>query len=171
MREEEVKALMVRLCGSSSLEGFRAVEMESMLLDLMYNVIMGMMGGKKGCEEDEGKSKEFREMVTKIMAVGGASNPGDFIAIWNWIDPSGLKKKILKLGQTMDVLLQELVDGMRNESGEGNTMIHRLLQLQKIEPENHSDQIIKGLIQVCISLHLPFPAFLFFFCHFQSDKF
>ncbi|KAL4013619.1 hypothetical protein IC575_025791 [Cucumis melo] len=150
MREEEVKALMVRLCGSSSLEGFRAVEMESMLLDLMYNVIMRMMGGKKDCEEDEGKSKEFREMVTKIMAVGGASNPGDFIAIWNWIDPSGWKKKIMKLGQTMDVLLQDLVDGIRNENGEGNTMLHRLLHLQKIEPENHSDQIIKGLIQIIL---------------------
>lgn len=152
IREEEVKGLMVRLCGSS-LEEFTLVEPESMFLDLMYNVIVRMVGGKKPCEENKGKSREFREVVTKIMEVGGTTNPGDFIPIWNWIDPSGLEKKIIKLGQTMDELLQDLVDGIRNQNGEGNAMIHRLLHLQKTEPQNHSDQIIKGLIQVNLSLY------------------
>ncbi|XP_038900544.1 cytochrome P450 81Q32-like [Benincasa hispida] len=147
IREDEVKGLMVRLRGSS-LEEFALVEPESMFLDLMYNAIIRMVGGKKPCEEDKGNSREFREVVTKIMEVGGATNPGDFIPIWNWIDPCGLEKKIKKLGKTMDELLQDLVDGVRNEKGEGNAMIHRLLHLQKTEPENYSDQIIKGLIQI-----------------------
>ncbi|XP_023513121.1 cytochrome P450 81D11-like [Cucurbita pepo subsp. pepo] len=149
IREDEVKCLMLRLRGSSS-EEFTLVEPETMFLDLMYNVIMRMVAGNKPYEHDKGRSREFRELVTKIMAVGGTTNPGDFIPILNWIDPTGLEKKIMKLGQKMDELLQELVDGIRYQKGAGNTMIHRLLHLQKNEPQNHTDQIIKGLIQIIL---------------------
>ncbi|XP_022149454.1 cytochrome P450 81D1-like [Momordica charantia] len=150
IREGEVKRLMRK---RSSLVEFTVVEPGSMILDLMFNIIMRMVAGKKYYEDDmsnDGKSRKFREVVKEIMAHGGATNPGDFIPIWNWIDPTGLEKKIMKLGNTMDELLQELIDEIRNQKGEGNTMIEHLLPLQKTEPENHSDLIIKGLIQIIL---------------------
>ncbi|XP_022149516.1 cytochrome P450 81E8-like [Momordica charantia] len=152
IREGEVKRLMRKLCGSSFVE-FTVVEPGSMILDLMFNIIMRIVAGKKYYDDDmsnDGKSRKFREAVKETMAHGGATNPGDFIPIWNWIDPTGLEKKMMKLGHTMDELLQELLDEIRNQKNEGNTMIEHLLCLQKSEPENHSDLIIKGLVHVIL---------------------
>lgn len=57
----------------------------------------------------------------------------------------------MKIGRKTDEVLQGLVDEIRNEEDEGNTMIQHLLRLQKTDPEYYSDQIIKGLVQVCFS--------------------
>ena len=116
-----------------------------MLLDLMFNIVMRMVAGKK-CFE--GHSYKFKEMVTQIMAHSGATNPADFIPLWGFIDPTGFGKRGKKLAKTSDELLQELVDEIRDKNDGGNTMIHRLLSLQNTEPEYYSDQTIKGLIQV-----------------------
>ncbi|XP_038901939.1 cytochrome P450 81Q32-like [Benincasa hispida] len=106
---------------------------------------MRMVCGKKFYEEDY--SNKFRELVTQIMAHGGATNPGDFIPLWNWIDPTGFMKRVKKLAKTSDEFLQQLIDEIRNQNDGGNTMIHHLLSLQNIEPQYYSDQTIKGLIQ------------------------
>ena len=161
IREEEVKRLLCKLCGNYKFEDeFRVVELESMLLDLTSNIVMRMVGGKKFCKEnnkninvleDEGYCKRLKELVTQIMAHAGSTNPGDFIPLWNWIDPSGYNKRIMKIGRRMDEVLQRLVDEIRNEEDEGNTMIQHLLRLQKTDPKYYSDLIIKGLIQVCFS--------------------
>ncbi|KGN63284.1 cytochrome P450 81Q32 [Cucumis sativus] len=157
IREEEVKRLLCKLCGNYKFEDeFRVVELESMLLDLTSNIVMRMVGGKKFCKEnnkninvleDEGYCKRLKELVTQIMAHAGSTNPGDFIPLWNWIDPSGYNKRIMKIGRRMDEVLQRLVDEIRNEEDEGNTMIQHLLRLQKTDPKYYSDLIIKGLIQ------------------------
>ncbi|TYJ98343.1 isoflavone 3'-hydroxylase-like [Cucumis melo var. makuwa] len=124
-REEEVKRLLRKLWGNYKLEDeFRVVELEPMLLDLTFNIVMRMVGGKKFCEEknnnvleDEGYCKRFKEL------------------------------DIMKIGRKTDEVLQGLVDEIRNEEDEGNTMIQHLLRLQKTDPEYYSDQIIKGLVQ------------------------
>ncbi|XP_022943757.1 isoflavone 2'-hydroxylase-like [Cucurbita moschata] len=143
IREEEIKCLLCKLCGDSLEDRFRVVELEPMLLDLMFNIVTRMVAGKRFYERHD----KFREMVTQIMAHSGATNPGDFIPLWRFIDPSGFEKRVKKLGKTSDELLQELVDEIRDKNDGGNTMIHRLLSLQNTEPEYYSDQIIKGLIQ------------------------
>uniref|UniRef100_A0A9I9DJ30 Isoflavone 2'-hydroxylase-like n=1 Tax=Cucumis melo TaxID=3656 RepID=A0A9I9DJ30_CUCME len=129
-REEEVKRLLRKLWGNYKLEDeFRVVELEPMLLDLTFNIVMRMVGGKKFCEEknnnvleDEGYCKRFKEL---------------------WL----YEKDIMKIGRKTDEVLQGLVDEIRNEEDEGNTMIQHLLRLQKTDPEYYSDQIIKGLVQ------------------------
>ncbi|KAG7011036.1 Isoflavone 2'-hydroxylase [Cucurbita argyrosperma subsp. argyrosperma] len=144
VRKEEIKCLLCKLCGDSLEDRFRVVELEPMLLDLMFNIVMKMVAGKKSFE---GHSYKFKEMVTQIMAHSGATNPADFIPLWGFIDPTGFGKRGKKLAKTSDELLQELVDEIRDKEDGGNTMIHRLLSLQNTEPEYYSDQIIKGLIQ------------------------
>lgn len=164
IREDEVKRFLRKLCGNYYMlddHEFRVVELESMLLDLTFNIVMRMLGGMKFCEEknntsseDEGYSKRFRELVTQIMAHSGSTNPGDFIPLWNWIDPTGFNKRIMKLGRRSDELLQGLVDEIRSQEDEGNTMIHHLLRLQNTDPKYYNDLVIKGLIQVCFSISL-----------------
>ncbi|KAG7011037.1 Cytochrome P450 81F2, partial [Cucurbita argyrosperma subsp. argyrosperma] len=115
IREEEIKCLLCKLCGDSLEDRFRVVELEPMLRDLMFNIVMRMVAGKKFYERRD----KFREMVTQIMA-----HSGGFIPLWRFIDPSGFEKRVKKLGKTSDELVQELVDEIRDKNDGGNTMIH-----------------------------------------------
>ncbi|XP_022149524.1 isoflavone 3'-hydroxylase-like [Momordica charantia] len=150
IREDEIKRLMHRLCGDS-LEEFAVVEVEPLFLDLTFSIVMRMLAGKKyygdDMSEDSRQSRKFREVVTQILAHAVSWNPGDFIPMWNLIDPSGLEKRIMKLGQRADELFQGLIDEIRNQNNGGNTMIDHLLGLQNTQPEYYSDQVIKGIIQ------------------------
>ncbi|KAE8652307.1 cytochrome P450 81Q32 [Cucumis sativus] len=152
-REDEVKRLLCKLWDGYSFEEFKVVEMFPMFMDLMFNILMRMMSGKKNCGDDlkdEERSKKFKEMVKQVLAIAGAGNPGDFIPLWNWIDPTCYNKRVKKLSKTSDELIQQLIDEIRNQNDGENTMIQHLLGLQNTQPENYSDQIIKGLIQVIL---------------------
>lgn len=155
VREDEVKRLLCKLWDGYSFEEFKVVDqMLPMFMDLMFNIVMRMMCGKKYCGDDlkdEERSKKFKEMVKQVLAISGAGNPGDFIPLWNWIDPTRYEKRVKKLTKTSDELIQQLIDEIRNQNDGENTMIQHLLGLQNTQPENYSDQIIKGLIQVCFS--------------------
>ncbi|KAL0536580.1 hypothetical protein IC582_025529 [Cucumis melo] len=147
IREDEVKRFLRKLCGNHyKLEDdeFRVVEIGPLLKDLTLNIVMRMVSGKMFYEED---SNKFKEIVTQIMEHAGGSNPGDFIPLWNWIDPTGFMKKVKKLGKTSDEFLQQLIDGIRNQNDGGNTMIHHLLTLQNVEPEFYNDHAFKAIIQ------------------------
>lgn len=150
-----MKRLLHKLCNRNSVEElllFSAVELEPILLDFTSNIVMRMVGGKRYFGDDvldEGQAEKFRDVVKRVMLYAGATNPGDFIPLWNWIDPTGLEKKIMKVGEEADEIFQGLIDEIRNEEEDGNTMIHHLLHLQNTQPEYFSDQIIKGLIHVC----------------------
>ncbi|KAA0032531.1 hypothetical protein IC582_025532 [Cucumis melo] len=154
VREDEVKRLLCKLWDGYSFEEFKVVDqMLPMFMDLMFNIVMRMMCGKKYCGDDlkdEERSKKFKEMVKQVLAISGAGNPGDFIPLWNWIDPTRYEKRVKKLTKTSDELIQQLIDEIRNQNDGENTMIQHLLGLQNTQPENYSDQIIKGLIQVIL---------------------
>ena len=60
----------------------------------------------------------------------------------------GLEKKLKSLSKRTDEFLQALIDEQRHKEEEGNTMIDHMLSLQKLQPDYHTDQIIKGLILV-----------------------
>ncbi|XP_038901746.1 cytochrome P450 81Q32-like [Benincasa hispida] len=155
IRQDEVKRLLCKLCSGNSVEElllFSVVEVEPMLLDFTSNIVMRMVAGKRYFGDDvlnEGQAGKFRDVVKRVMMYAGATNPGDFIPLWNWIDPTGLEKKIIKVGQEADAIFQGLIDEIRTQEG-GNTMIHHLLHLQTTRPEYFSDQIIKGLIHVIL---------------------
>ena len=66
-----------------------------------------------------------------------------------------MKKKLVRLEKGRSEFMQRLIDAERKESkeegGERNkktNMIAHLLSLQKTDPENYTDETIKGLITV-----------------------
>ncbi|XP_022985606.1 cytochrome P450 81D1-like [Cucurbita maxima] len=149
IRQEEVKRLLCKLCRGNTV----VVEVQPMIMDLTSNIVMRMVAGKRYFGDDvsdEEQAERFRDVVKRVMLYAGATNPGDFIPLWNWIDPSGFEKKIMKVGEEADAIFQGLIDEIRNQKGSGNTMIDHLLHLQTTQSEYFSDQIIKGLIHVIL---------------------
>lgn len=102
---------------------FSAVELEPMLLNFTSNTVMRMVGGKRYFGDDvldEGQAEKFSDVVKRVMLYAGATNPGDFIPLWNWIDPTGLEKKIMKVGEEADeIIFQGLIErlGMKKKMG------------------------------------------------------
>lgn len=158
IREEEVKLLLRNLYRISS-HSFVEVEMKSRLSELSFNIIMRMVTGKRyfGAEvENNEQAKHFRHIIREMFELSGASNPGDFLPILQWIDFQNVEKKMLKLQKSADEVLQSLIDECRNKCRDSHpevagrkTIIDSMLSMQEVEPEYYRDEIIKGIILVC----------------------
>ncbi|KAH7845950.1 hypothetical protein Vadar_007877 [Vaccinium darrowii] len=151
IRKDEVWNLLSKLYQKSS-NDFAEVEMKSKLEDLTFNNIMRMIAGKRYYGDNlknSAEAEEFRELMSKVILAGGASNLADFLPVLRWIDYKGFEKNLAKTHNRMDRLIQGLIDEHRRDRSK-NTMIDHLLSLQESQPEYYTDEIIKGLIIVMI---------------------
>ncbi|CAL9187622.1 unnamed protein product [Musa hybrid cultivar] len=164
-RAKEVRAMareLLRACNAAADE-FAKVELKSRLFQLAMNVLMRTIAGKRYYGEEgvvSEESKRFMVTVEEIFALSGASNLGDFIPLLRWVDYGGVRRKLMRLHRVRDEFLQPLIDELRTKGGEESqtteakeekTTISDLLSLQKTDPENYSDQIIKSLISSLLS--------------------
>jgi len=127
--------------------------MHARFSELTFNIVMRMLSGKRyygeDCDvSDVEEARQFREIIKELTAVGGASNPGDFLAFLRWFDYGGLEKKLKRLGKRTDAFLQGLIDEHRNAKESANTLIDHLLTQQQSQPEYYTDVIIKGIALV-----------------------
>lgn len=166
IRQDEQRSLVKRLCESSGGgDEFVKVEMKSRLKDLSFNVIMRMVSGKRffGAEvelEDLEQAREFKDTISEVFEVSGASDPGDFVPLLRLVDFQGRRKRVKQIKRRLDVSMQRLIDGRRKmdklgggiDDGHKKTIIDSMVDLQASEPELYTDDIIKGVILVCISL-------------------
>ncbi|KAK1587041.1 hypothetical protein Q3G72_008858 [Acer saccharum] len=156
IRRDETNRLLEKLSRSSSQGGFSKVELKTMFSELTFNIMMRMIAGKRyyGDDvEDEEEARRFRRIMKEAASYGGASNPGDFLPIMNWIDGGDFKNKVVSLSKRVDEFLQGLIDEHRIKKAgleSTNTMIDHLLSLQESQPEYYTDQIIKGIMVINI---------------------
>ncbi|PIN17125.1 Cytochrome P450 CYP2 subfamily [Handroanthus impetiginosus] len=143
IREEEMRRTLRTLITSGN--EYTKVELRPKLFELIFNVIMRLLAGKKYPENKE-LGEKFREMVTEVLAHAQSSNPEDFLPFLQWIDYRGLKKKFSDLGKKLDDFYQNMLEEHRREKR--NTIIGHLLSLQESDPEFYTDQTIKGFVTI-----------------------
>ncbi|KAJ9560144.1 hypothetical protein OSB04_005304 [Centaurea solstitialis] len=160
IRQDEVRWLLKSL-SHDACRDFTRVEMKSWIEGLSFNVITRMVAGKRffGAEvEDVQEARDFKEMMREVFDNSAASNPGDFIPFLRWIDFQGLEKKLQKLQAKFDIFSETLIEEHRSErhgsssESEAKTYIDVLLSLQESEPEDYTDNLIKGNILVSMFL-------------------
>ncbi|OMP01901.1 Cytochrome P450 [Corchorus olitorius] len=148
---DEVKILLGKLQRVSAVDKFTKVELRPLISALTFNIITRMIAGKRFFgEEVDGneEAKQFRQLVKEMFADGGGAYPGDFLPLIKYFDLTGYIKKVTNLGTRVDMFFQGLVDEFKMKKGSlesGNTMIGHLLSLQESQPEQYTDEIIKGL--------------------------
>ncbi|ONK64787.1 uncharacterized protein A4U43_C07F29920 [Asparagus officinalis] len=161
LRREEVKAMvegLVRDCEEG--QGYTMVEMKPRLFELVLNVMMAMVTGKRCCEVE--KAKMLREMVEETFEVSGAANLADFFPALRMGE-----KKLLRLHKKRDAFAQALLDEHRKNNdvdndrkgqeggggreGKKTSVIDAMLSLQRNEPENYAEDIIKGTISTLLA--------------------
>jgi len=125
------------------------------VMETSFNTMMRIVSGKRfygdDCDvSDVEKAKEFRAILREMVALAGVNNRGDFLPFMRWFDFDNLEKRLKSIGKRIDVFLQSLIDESRNTNKSDNTMIDHLLVQQRSQPEQYSDQIIKGLCMVIV---------------------
>ncbi|XP_030486058.2 isoflavone 3'-hydroxylase [Cannabis sativa] len=162
IRRDEVKRLLLKLIPDKKAPAkaqFLKVEMKSLLSELTYNIMMRMVAQKRYYGDnvsDQKEAERFREIMKKVVAYGGAANPGDFLPILNWFGgKNSFEKRVKRLAKNTDEFLQGLIDEHRSKtsslSGQKDSMIHHMLTLQESQPDYYTDQIIKGFILVLLT--------------------
>ncbi|KAL8117666.1 hypothetical protein AgCh_015516 [Apium graveolens] len=147
MRRDEVNQLLHRLSQNTRNE-VGQVELKPLLKDLAFNNMMRMIVGKRYYGEvvdDNEEAKHVQNIIQEVLSMAGASYPGDFLPFLNWIDYKNFKKHAFVLFKKLDSTWQGIIE--EHKSGEArNSMVAHLLSLQKLQPDFHSDVIIKGLM-------------------------
>lgn len=162
IRLDEVRLLCKRLFKGSNGGQYQIVDMKSMFFEMTLNVMMRMIAGKRFYEEnmaDLEEAKKFKEIVTETFRLSGATNIVDFIPFLKWAGLNNVEKSLVILQGKRDKFMQDLIEEhrrMRNDfaSPDGSkTMINVLLSLQENEPEYYTDHVIRGMMQVKISMN------------------
>lgn len=139
--------------------GMRKVDLKTKFTELSFNAMTMVMVGRRFYGEDvvdQAEAKNLREVIRDGVELSAATNLGDFLPFMQWMDITGLEKKMVGLSLRMDKFLQGLLEERRKIMAadyEGRDrvrklMIDNLLSLQETEQKYYTDDIIKGIIMV-----------------------
>ncbi|KAK1441466.1 hypothetical protein QVD17_07375 [Tagetes erecta] len=158
IRSEEVLLLAKKVYGRAVTDG--VVEMKSMFFELMLNVMMMMIAGKRyygdsGADVEE--ARRFKEIVMETFVLMETTNVSDYLPWWKWVGGRGLERKMVALGVKRSVFMQGLLEEHKRKmvvikkKEDKSNLMEVLLKLQQTEPEYYTNEVIKGLMQVLLS--------------------
>ncbi|KAI3980563.1 hypothetical protein MKX01_025128 [Papaver californicum] len=161
IRKEEIESVIKQLIGSFSGGdgGFVKVEMKSLFLELVFNVMMRIVAGKKVIDygNNENKKKIELDNLREIFVPNMSMNLGDLFPVLKWFNfIIGVDKKLANVHQKRDAYLQNLVmERCKKIENDPNAQcetkkvfIDVLLKLQETEPEQYPQDIVNGLIGI-----------------------
>lgn len=133
---------------------FIKVDMRVKFSELMFNIIMKIISGKRyfgvnrDCDLEE--AKRFEGVIEKLFDAEDAASPEDFLPFLRWFGFKGLQHRMVRLRREIDQLFQELIEERQKERRVKGTVIDVLLSLQEADGEHYSDELIKGMILVSL---------------------
>ncbi|KAL2232633.1 isoflavone 2'-hydroxylase-like [Sesamum indicum] len=139
-RGEETRFLVRKLFQGSDPTAWKKVNLNALFFELVYNVVMVMVAGKRG------------SVMTNIFGPMKMLDICDYIPLLRWVGFKGMERNMVNLQKIRDVFLQRLIDEGRKQIGDSSsvegkkTFVQALLSLQQAEPEYYTDEILKGLI-------------------------
>ncbi|KAK9097253.1 hypothetical protein Sjap_022750 [Stephania japonica] len=165
LRLEEIHGFLRQLSKNADYDRLQKLNFKTMFFELMLNIIMRMIAGKRYFGENVENKEEalrFRHMVSETFYLMGASNFADFLPFLRWFDLQGLERRMAVAHKERDAFMQGLIeesrerarnktnvnDGEMNkmESKRKQTLLDVLLENQVHDPKYYTDQTIKGII-------------------------
>nr|WMB80846.1 BX5 [Aphelandra squarrosa] len=148
IRHDEAKRTLQSMVSRVGESGKLQLSLRPELYDLIFNVIMRMLTGKRYIKGEylshDRLADGYREIMSEFFENAQTSNPEDFLPFLKWVDYRGLKKKMASLGGRLDNFYQSLLQEHRQEKR--NTIIGHLLSLQESDPQFYDDQLVKGFM-------------------------
>ena len=76
--------------------------------------------------------------------LSGSANIEDFVPIFRMLDLKGVMKRMRDVTDVNEIMAQKLIDEHKQQGADNrDTMIARMLQLQKHDPEKYSNSVIR----------------------------
>ncbi|CAI9115468.1 OLC1v1016373C1 [Oldenlandia corymbosa var. corymbosa] len=160
IRADEVRMMLRRFYLASRAN--RSVEANTVFFEMMLNVMMRMISGKRYYGEvvEEEQVKRFREIMEETIRIAGASNLADFLPVLRRLKLDKLDSRLRALREMRDGFMQDLIEEVKIKSHEMSTgddaknngrekqrnFIEVMLALQEEEPQLYTDEIIKSLM-------------------------
>ncbi|XP_065881476.1 cytochrome P450 81Q32-like [Euphorbia lathyris] len=151
IRTSEVKLLIRRLYRNKE----EIVDLKSAFFELMLNMMMRMIAGKRYYGENVEEVEEaarFQGIVRETFQLAGV-NLGDFVPLLGVL--KGEERRFVELQKKRDGFIQDLIEEHRKQMAirsqspceeRNKTLIEVLLSLQESDSEWFTDQIIKSLM-------------------------
>ncbi|KAK4428843.1 cytochrome [Sesamum alatum] len=139
-RGEETRFLVRKLFQGSDSRAWKKVNLNDLFFELVYNVVMVMVAGKRG------------SVMNDVFGPSKMLDICDYIPLLRWLGYNGMERKMVNLQKRRDVFLQSLIDEGRKQIADSSsvqgkkTFVQALLSMQQAEPEYYTDEILKGLI-------------------------
>ncbi|KAB2619447.1 isoflavone 2'-hydroxylase-like [Pyrus ussuriensis x Pyrus communis] len=158
VRQGEVRLLLNQIMKSGSVP----IDLKSKFTELSFNAMTMMILGKRYYGEnvlDVEEAKNMQKVMRDGVDLSGATNLGDFLPFLQWMDITGIEKKMVSIMAKLDSFLQGLVEERRaflssdfasNGEEVGKLTIDNLLKLQETDSQVYTDEIIKGIIMVLL---------------------
>ncbi|PWA95481.1 cytochrome P450 [Artemisia annua] len=150
VRHDEMQSLIKTLLTGTLHDKFTKVELRPRLQDLSFSVIMRIVSGKRYFDpelDDLMEALNFQKMVREISKARRVSYKTDCLPFLRWVDFHGMKKTILRLKAKKDACSKDLLEEYKKKDGiSDKEMIDAMLSLQESQPENYSDQMLKGIV-------------------------
>uniref|UniRef100_A0A7N0SXI5 Cytochrome P450 n=1 Tax=Kalanchoe fedtschenkoi TaxID=63787 RepID=A0A7N0SXI5_KALFE len=161
VREDELRSWLKTIFTTGASHTCSKVEMRSKFSDLLFNTLMMMIVGRRDFGEDStGAGNKFLRNLHVITEMLSSINSLDF---FSYLCPTLLKtleKKVKMIQVEMDEVLQEfLTEHKRNRSlslaqprqdSMANPLVDTMLDLQDAQPDDYSDETVKGMILTLI---------------------
>ncbi|KAJ9560131.1 hypothetical protein OSB04_005291 [Centaurea solstitialis] len=156
IRMDECRLMIHKLLLTNS----SPVNMKSVFYELMLNVMMRMISGKRyfagDIENVEEEGKRFKKILDEVFLSSSASNVMDYLPSLSWLGVKGPEKKLIALKEKIDVFFQELINQLKQVKpseveNKNSTMIEVLLSLQRSNPEYYTDEMITSFLMVLLS--------------------
>ncbi|XP_061357359.1 cytochrome P450 81Q32-like [Gastrolobium bilobum] len=155
VREEEIQLLVKQLFKECKGSQTSKVNLRDKLVELSFNIMLRMLSGKRYYGDDviAQEGKEFQSLMKEYVELVGSGNLNDFLTILQWVDFQGIKKKMVKVMNKMDIFLQNLIEEHRRnrrvsstKEQRNMTIIDLMLDLQRDDPQFYTEETIKALI-------------------------
>ncbi|KAF7830574.1 isoflavone 2'-hydroxylase-like [Senna tora] len=148
-REDEVLILLKQLFDKCRGGGWAQVEPRHRFVDLIFDVMVRMISGKRYCGTDVASKEamEFKNSMDEIFELLDLSML-DLFPILQWLDPFGVVKRMKKAMMVEDNFLQSLLDENRrkgNDERKYMTLVEAMLSQKHTDPVFFSDDNIKAI--------------------------
>jgi cytochrome P450 len=165
----ETRAMVRRLARAATTSGVARVELKRRLFELSHSVLMEAIAGTKGTRAagSEGdaadmseEAHKFKKVLDEIVPLLGKANLQDHLpAALRWLDLGGVHRRLTKLVNRRNTLIQSLIDAERQRrqdhatrellpEQESKSMIGVMLSLQESDPQLYTDTFVAALVTV-----------------------
>ncbi|KAL5714090.1 hypothetical protein ACHQM5_016098 [Ranunculus cassubicifolius] len=154
IRKEEIYRMVHHLFRCSE-DGSQHFDLKKMFSQMIINVIMRMLNGNR-CFEDFTNSDEQKRqyiLLEETFVTTLMFKLEDLFPFLRWNRFSGMEKNMVKLQKRRDSFMQDMINDHRQrkagsivEEGTKTCILDALLALQETDPEQYSDDFIKGNI-------------------------